>query len=98
ITTRLYTLLPYTTLFRSIVGVDQIVPFGAFRHHRQRKVHDVEVSVVNQQKRRIRTTTLDSTFLGPSIENNPETACVGILPLLRGDRKSTRLNSSHGST
>src|SRR3989442_12015725 len=72
------TLFPYTTLFRSLVGMALRVP---------------AVQVQNEAL----AVRLRIVELGIRLVGGPEylLPAAGIRALLQGDRKSTRLNSSH---
>src|SRR3712207_8193925 len=78
------TLFPYTTLFRSRVGVERRV--GEQAEHAGRAVADVEREAVEAQ--RLRAGPGELGLLGRVLEGD----------LRDGeDRKSTRLNSSHAN-
>src|SRR5688572_31552402 len=73
------TLFPYTTLFRSILGIDRIV---------------IGIAVVRLLAV---SPPVTEVFAGRRIEDGhaPVDVSVGDEELVRPDRKSTRLNSSH---
>src|SRR5437868_8551136 len=80
-------LFPYTTLFRSVAGV--------VRHQRRDADAEVDVVAVLEFLRRAR----GHLVLGPGHVGTPSGLTRGALldALFGGDRKSTRLNSSHVS-
>src|SRR5207244_6944854 len=86
------TLLPYTTLFRSIVAADGIRPTcrALFGDSIGRETVEVlrariEIRVTGQDL----PLTIDENLLGSQVRRHP-----GLIDSLL-DRKSTRLNSSH---
>src|SRR3989442_4552761 len=78
------TLFPYTTLFRSVLPQQQLEAGDQLRRHkgRQQKVVQPRTHV---QRRQVR----------PSHQGDDQRAVRGELLVQQGDRKSTRLNSSH---
>src|SRR5256885_9698966 len=77
------TLFPYTTLFRSVVGLDGRTARGEIRHLYQLLGHPGGVGVLRGH-RGLDLLVGDDPLLGGVDQEHPA-----------GDRKSTRLNSSH---
>src|SRR3546814_20697553 len=83
--TRTDTLFPYTTLFRSVVGVGGVVDRGGILRAVQRPVHHVVAF---------------GAVLAAHVLHHADVAVLDddvgdVVVALQGDRKSTRLNSSH---
>src|SRR3546814_17562779 len=85
---------PYTTLFRSLDGVDELVAnrFVLGEHH-------LSIAVMDEDRRRLldrlsiaRSAAADTGMVMAREDVALEAAFWAQLP---GDRKSTRLNSSH---
>src|SRR3569833_3573742 len=64
-----------------LVGIEQEQPVAPLRHRRKREIHDVEMRVVDQQQRRVRTAALDTRFLRAAIKQHAEAARVAVVPL-----------------
>src|SRR5207249_9044644 len=82
---------PYTTLFRSRVpGIAQVTVFGAGQYAMRLWVKPAQLATLNITVPEIISAVNNQNTVNPA-------GRIGGLPVPPGDRKSTRLNSSHVS-
>src|SRR3712207_9222387 len=89
------TLFPYTTLFRSKPGMDRLPDLTSLSHHEKDALIRAPWAQVQALTMRVQLLTAQGTTLqGLVTELEAE---LGVPPKTPGDRKSTRLNSSHAN-
>jgi hypothetical protein len=76
--------------WNTVGRINQTKPMLSFSNIGKRKWYDVMVSVVDEQKRRVGTTPLDSALLCTAIQKHAEAASVAVLPLLGGHFRRSR--------
>src|SRR5256885_3608131 len=82
------TLFPYTTLFRSDAGVHSLLPPAP-------RSGPAESPGAQGPLHRVRGGPLHPQGRAAAVSTEFENAALVVQPLYEGDRKSTRLNSSH---
>src|SRR3546814_16251645 len=91
--TRIYTLFPYTTLFRSLFLGEYSRSANPFAEVGERTVSVQVTSVVRASDRSFQVKWTESAYERGSLTGTSR--WTAILTVIVKDRKSTRLNSSH---
>src|SRR3546814_9980075 len=100
--TRTDHLFPYTTLFRSLRGLEEagdgaqdrrLAAARGAEEAEELAVFDLEICVLNRRELAEANRDVIELYVGAHIRSVP--ICNAAAARWRGDRKSTRLNSSH---